>query len=215
MLQVDHRPDAPGISNSQVLIMQMIKAVAVLFSPRQNSFVQNLLQSTLSSVYSRLAIAKSIAGRGNPCNLKATPDAPCVFFCVFAFVHLLSAQRFSNRCRCRVMVAQAGLTSVRPVSFRTGISTPVWATTSERGNSGGSVTRYLKEIAAMATVPVFSHPKFTFLFLAVRRADFLAQPCAMRVTADDERAARVQLATEYVLCFAGRLPAFERREVHA
>ncbi|MFT4271547.1 MAG: host cell division inhibitor Icd-like protein [Pantoea sp.] len=174
-----------------------------------------MLQKTLNCVYSRPAIAKSIAGRGNPCNLKATPDAPSVFFCVFAFAHLLFAQRFSGRCSCRVMVAQAGLTSVRPVSFRTGISTPVWATTSERGNSGGSVTCYLKEIATMATVPVFSHPKFTFLFLAVRRADFLAQPCAIRVTARDEHSARAQLSAEYVLCFAGRLPAVTRQEAHA
>ncbi|MRT05479.1 ash family protein [Ewingella americana] len=36
------------------------------------------------------------------------------------------------------MVAQAGLASVRPISFRVGILTPVWATTQERENSGVS-----------------------------------------------------------------------------
>ncbi|MGU6060564.1 ash family protein, partial [Klebsiella pneumoniae] len=46
------------------------------------------------SRYSFAAVAKSAAGRGNPSNLKATPDAPCVFFCVFALVHLLLAQWF-------------------------------------------------------------------------------------------------------------------------
>ncbi|EMW13334.1 ash family protein [Escherichia coli 2845650] len=32
--------------------------------------------------YSFSAAAKSAAGRENPCNSKATYDAPCVFFCV-------------------------------------------------------------------------------------------------------------------------------------
>ncbi|RRE43517.1 hypothetical protein EAO28_11600 [Klebsiella pneumoniae] len=30
--------------------------------------------------YSFLAVAKSTAGRRNPCNSQATTDAPCVFF---------------------------------------------------------------------------------------------------------------------------------------
>ncbi|MBD3700586.1 ash family protein [Klebsiella pneumoniae] len=30
--------------------------------------------------YSFIAVAKSTAGRRNPCNSQATPDAPCVFF---------------------------------------------------------------------------------------------------------------------------------------
>ncbi|EGF8283519.1 ash family protein, partial [Salmonella enterica] len=95
------------------------------------------------SRYSFPAVAKSAAGRGNPSNLTATPDAPCVFFCVYALVHLLLAQWFHDLCSYRVMVAQAGPTSVGPVSVRAGISTPVWATTTERGNSGGSITCYL------------------------------------------------------------------------
>lgn len=32
------------------------------------------------SWYSFVAVAKSTAGRRNPCYFKATPDAPCVFF---------------------------------------------------------------------------------------------------------------------------------------
>ncbi|MEJ6326002.1 ash family protein [Klebsiella pneumoniae] len=32
------------------------------------------------SRYSFIAVAKSTAGRRNPCNSQATPDAPCVFF---------------------------------------------------------------------------------------------------------------------------------------
>lgn len=169
--------------------------------------VINFLRSLNPAGYSSAVAAKSATGRGNPCNLKATPDAPCVFFCVFVFAHLLHAQRFLYRCSYRVMVAQAGLTSVRPVSFRAGISTPVWATTSERGNSGGGVNRYLKEIAIMATVPALLHPEYTFLFLAVRRIDDKALPAPVRITAHNERDARLQLITEFVLCFAGRIPS--------
>lgn len=178
----------------------------------QNSVIK-LLRLNEYAGYSFSAAAKSAAGRGNLNNLTATPDAPCVFFCVIAFAHLLLALRFLSRCGYRVMVAQAGLTSVRPVSVRAGISTPVWATTSERGNSGGSVTCYLTEVAAMATVLASSHTKFTFLYLAVRQADSYAQPCAMRINADDERAARAQLLADYIVCFAGRLPDSQRGEV--
>ncbi|WP_317473114.1 host cell division inhibitor Icd-like protein, partial [Cronobacter sakazakii] len=76
-------------------------------------------------------------------------------------------------------------------------------------------TRYLKEVAAMATVSALSHPEFTFLFLAVRRADCGAQPLAVRVNAGTEHAARAQLISDYVLYFAGRLPVCQRREVRA
>lgn len=181
---------------------------------QQNSVIKPLRLNECAG-YSFPAAAKSAAGRGNPSNLEATRDALCVFFCVIAFAHLLLALRFLCRCGYRVMVAQAGLTSVRPVSVRAGISTPVWATTSERGNSGGSVTRYLTEVATMATVLASSHPEFTFLFLAVRRADCGAQPLAVRVNAGTERAARAQLISDYVLYFAGRLPVCQRREVRA
>jgi len=171
-----------------------------------NSVIKFLRHANCPSYILGVA-AKSATGRGNPCNLKATPDAPCVFFCVFVFAHLLHAQRFLYRCSYRVMVAQAGLTSVRPVSFRAGISTPVWATTSERGNSGGGVNRYLKELAIMATVPALLNPEYTFLFLAVRRIDGKALPAPVRITAHNEREARLQQISEFVLCFAGRIPS--------
>ncbi|WP_080186697.1 host cell division inhibitor Icd-like protein, partial [Salmonella enterica] len=139
------------------------------------------------SRYSFPAVAKSTAGRGNPSNLTATPDAPCVFFCVYALVHLLLAQWFHDLCSYRVMVAQAGPTSVGPVSVRAGISTPVWATTTERGNSGGSITCYLTEVALMATTLTPSHPQFVFVFAAVRRADRKPRICMLRTVAGDER----------------------------
>lgn len=177
--------------------------------------VINFLRLANCSGYIRTVAAKSATGRGNPCNLKATPDAPRVFFCVRVFAHLLLLQRFLCRCSYRVMVAQAGLASVRPVSFRAGISTPVWATTSGRGNSGGSVNRYLKEIAAMASIPTLSHPEFTFVFLAVRRTDYAARPFAVRTVATCERAARMKLVADFVLSFAARIPMNNLGEVSA
>ncbi|WP_421670476.1 host cell division inhibitor Icd-like protein [Rahnella sp. EDr1-12] len=160
-------------------------------------------------LYSFCAAAKSAAGRGNPSYLLATQHAPCVFFYVDAFAHLLSAQWFLNRCAYLAMVAQAGLTSVRPVSNKAGISTPVWATTHKRGNFGGSNNQYLLEAATMATTLTTQHPKFTFLFAAVRRAEPKAPICMLRSAADNEHSARRLFARDYVLCFAGRLPAQE------
>lgn len=125
--------------------------------------------------------------------------------CIFIFyVHIIS-----------IMVVQAGQLSGWPVSFRAGIPTPVWATTHERRNSGGSVTRYLKEVAIMATVPALSHPEFTFVFLAVRRTDRDARPRPVRVIADCEHAARLKLATEFILSFAARIPVKSAGEVVA
>lgn len=163
--------------------------------------------------YSFVAAAKSVAGRRNPSNLKATQHAPGVFFYVAALAHLhFMVWQVGILCRSAnrifsIMVAQAGQLSGWPVIFRAGIPTPVWATTHERRNSGGSVTRYLKEVAAMATAPALLHSRFTYLFLAVRRSDSSSHPFSLRITANSEREARLQLIREHVLCFAGRLPA--------
>lgn len=104
------------------------------------------------------------------------------------------------------MVAQAGQPSGWPVPIVTGISTPVWATTSERGNSGGSCNQLTMEIVIMTTALTVTHPEFTFIFAAVRRTDAAARPCMLRTVAGDERSARASLAHDYVLSFAGRLP---------
>ncbi|MGP1182898.1 host cell division inhibitor Icd-like protein [Serratia sp. CY47280] len=168
--------------------------------------------------YSFLVVAKSTAGRGNPCNLTAIPDVLCVFFCIVALTHLKFLVWCSQVCMgvilaCvhhyhGVMVVQAGQLSGWPVSVRAGISTLVWAATNyERGNSGGSCFSYLTEVAAMATTPIYTHLKFTYLFLGVRRADLKAIPCRLQITADSQQAAHRALVKEYVLAFAGRLPS--------
>ncbi|MER3384072.1 host cell division inhibitor Icd-like protein [Pectobacterium aroidearum] len=61
----------------------------------------------------------------------------------------------------------------------------------------------------MATIPTLPYPLFTFLFLAVRRADLRALPHREAVTAANEHHARRLLVRDYVLVFAGRLPVAE------
>ncbi|WP_071925217.1 host cell division inhibitor Icd-like protein [Enterobacter sp. R4-368] len=177
---------------------------------QQNALFSGLLPVAVSR-YSFPAVAKSAAGRENPSFFKATPDAPCVFFCVCASVHLLFTYRFFNRCRIRVMVAQAGQPSGWPVPLKAGFSPPS-GLPPERENSGGSDNRYFKEAAIMATTLTLSHPQFIFIFAAVRRSVRKPRVCMLRTVAADERTARRSLVRDYVLSFAGRLPV---AEVHA
>lgn len=184
--------------------------------------VINFLRHQDLTGYSFPAAAKSVAGRRNPSYLTATQHAPGVFFYVAALTHLYFMVWCSVLAICflrhiiKIMVVQAGQLSGWPVSVRAGIPTPVWATTSfGRRNPGGSVTRYLTEVAIMAATPVFQHPQYSFLFLAIRRADYQAKPCRVRITASDEHSARIMLAPEYVLSFAGRLPVHANRKVTA
>jgi len=139
----------------------------------------------------------------------ATQHAQSVFFYVVALVHQLFAWRFLCLHVYRAMVAQAGQPSGWPVSIEAGIPTPVWATTHKCRNFGGSNNHYSMEAATMATTLTTPHPKFTFLFAAVRRAEPKAPVCMLRSAADNEDSARRLFARDYVLCFAGRLPAQE------
>lgn len=157
------------------------------------------------SRYSFPAVAKSTAGRENPSYSVATPDAPCVFFCVYAYVHLLFTHRFFSRCCIRVMVAQAGQPSGWPVPIEAGFSPPS-GLPPECENSGGSVNRYSMEVALMATILTPSHPQFVFVFAAVRRADRKPRICMLRTVAGNEHAARRSFVRDYILSFAGRLP---------
>lgn len=106
------------------------------------------------------------------------------------------------------MVALVGQLSGWPVSDNTGISTPASVTTPyERGNSGGDSLTLLSEAAAMVATPTPLHPEFTFHFLAVRRSDLNDTPHRETITAPDELTARRLLVRDFVLLFAGRVPA--------
>jgi len=158
-------------------------------------------------VYSFLAVAKSAAGRRNPSITMATQHAPSVFFYVDASVHLLFAWRLLYLHAYCAMVAQAGQPLGWPVPIVTGIPTPVWAITIECRNSGGSCYKLTMEAIFMATTLTPLYSQFTFLFAAVRRAEVSAPVCRLCTVAATERAARREFARDYVLLFAGRLPA--------
>lgn len=49
-----------------------------------------------------------------------------------------------------------------------------------------------------------------FIFATVKRSDVKAKPVMMRVTARSYKEARQQLISDYVISFAGRIPAQER-----
>lgn len=117
--------------------------------------------------YSVSAVAKSAAGIGVLNTTLATPDAPCVFFCVCALMHPFFGRRSCIRYAVRVMVAQAGASNEAPVSNVAGYANPVWATTSEIGVSGGSCMLITLETALMATVLNSPHSEFVFVFAAV------------------------------------------------
>ena len=61
----------------------------------------------------------------------------------------------------------------------------------------------------MATILTPAHPKFCFLFAAIRRNALTANPCMLRTVANSEHSARRLLARDYILAFAGRLPVQE------
>ncbi|WP_432652703.1 host cell division inhibitor Icd-like protein [Providencia manganoxydans] len=50
---------------------------------------------------------------------------------------------------------------------------------------------------------------YRWLFLALNRNDYTAKPCRIAVTASNEHDARLMLVRDYILSFAGRLPAQE------
>ena len=160
------------------------------------------------SWYSFPAVAKSAAGIGVPCNSMATTDALCVFFYVVAQAHPFFGLwcLYGHYGFCQIMVARAGQPSGWPVFIEAGYANPVRATTSEIGVSSGSNNRYSMEIAPMATILTPSHPKFIFVFAAVRRADRKPRICMLRTVAGDEQSARLSLVRDYVLSFAARLP---------
>ncbi|EJV7808373.1 host cell division inhibitor Icd-like protein [Escherichia coli] len=178
------------------------------------------------SWYSFLAVAKSAAGRENPSNPSAIPDAPCVFFCVAINATERQIKVWCADIRAGVtlsllpvfvhyavmsMVAQAGQPSGWPVLDGAGILTPVWAIAIERENSGDSNNLLSIGGCLMATILTPSHPQFIFVFAAVRRADRKLRICMLRTVAGDEQAARLSLVRDYVLSFAGRLPVAEVR----
>ncbi|AYV39731.1 host cell division inhibitor Icd-like protein [Escherichia coli O157:H7] len=182
----------------------------MMMAAQQKAPFSGLLLFAVSR-YSFPAVAKSAAGIGVPFTTLATPDAPCVFFCVYASAHPF----LGLWCLClhhgsiEIMVVRAGQPHEAPVSNVAGYANPVWATTSEIGVSSGSSHMQTLEVATMATTLTPSHPQFVFVFAAVRRADRKPRICMLRTVSCDERSARRLLVRDYVLSLSARLPAGE------
>lgn len=133
--------------------------------------------------------------------LKATHDAPSVFFCVRVPTHLKNTVLF----RSDSMVALVEQPKGWLVSFSTSSANSASVTTPiEICTSGGDSLEKLKEIIIMMAIP--ARTQFRFLFLCVKRADITARPCRLEATAADERSARRMFSREFILLFAGRLP---------
>ena len=192
--------DAPRSGAIQSDIQQNIITVKLplLHAEFLNSIKKGLPLSA-NPVYGYSALAKSSAGRGNPLNIKVTQTRPASFF-----VSCHCAHQLRGYIRTESMVALAGLSKDRPVSFVSGISTPVNVTTpSERGNSGGDSLN-TKEAAIMATTPT-QNPQFIWLIAAVRRDCQTVTPVIHHIPAESEQAARRSLVRDHVCFFAGRL----------
>ncbi|TCT38467.1 Ash family protein [Providencia alcalifaciens] len=154
--------------------------------------------------YSKNALAKSSVRIETLNPYKATHDAPSVFFCVNAYAYL----RFAVLYRSNSMVMLAGQPKGWLVSLYASSLNPVSVTTPiEIETSGGDSLALYKEIIVMMATP--TQTQFKFLFLAVKRTDKTDIPHRIEATASNEHDARLMLVRDYILSFAGRLPAQE------
>ena len=152
--------------------------------------------------YSKNALAKSSVRIETLNQLTATHDAPSVFFCVYAYAYL----QFAVLYRPNSMVMLAGQPKGWLESVNSSSLNPVSVTTPiEIETSGGDSLTKLTEIIVMMATP--TQTQFKFLFLSIKRSDTTAKPCRIAVTASNEHDARLMLVRDYILSFAGRLPA--------
>lgn len=191
-------------ANQLLQISQRLSGGISDISGEAENFDDNHLFLSSDVRYSDRAPAKSGVRIETLKLLKATHDAPSVFFCVRAHAHLQN----TVLCRPDSMVALAGQPSGWLVSFSTSSLNPVSVTTPiEIETSGGDSFDKLKEIIVMMAIP--AQTQFKFLFLAVKRTDSTAIPHRIEATAPNEHSARMLLVRDYILSFAGRLPVRE------
>lgn len=120
------------------------------------------LNTVIAGCYIFLAITVLMVGHLTPLQLSATTDAASVFFVVatiFAIMRHFMAWCIHIRCAgyqtdahgrmyyaTMSMVAQAGPTSVGPVSDNAGCEIPVWAIASEHLTSCDSITKCYRRL---------------------------------------------------------------------
>lgn len=165
---------------------------------------KNHLQSNGLPGYGFLAPAKSGAGIGVPESIKATHDAPSVFFCVVNSVHPLFCGAVIIRAASQIMVGCMGASPEAPVSLIAGYANPVQSTTSKIGVFGGGDISLIEEAAIMATTPTHNL-QFIWIVAAVRRDCPTINPVIHHIAAETERDARRSLARDHVCFFAGRI----------
>jgi len=188
-------------------------------------FVIKLLRCSHWAGYISSVAPQWATGHSTPSMLSATTDAPCVFFYVAinaterhfmawcyvsgtglnrSFLHL------SLHYAALSMVAQAGQLSGWPVSDNAGSGIPVWAIAIMKNSTFGDSNDYaVIGGCLMASIPTQTNPQYTWLFLAVRRADLQDKPHRKQITAPDYPSARRLIAREYVAAYAGRLPLIQ------
>ena len=158
------------------------------------------LPTIANPVYGYSAPAKSGAGIETPNTLRATQTPKASFF-----VSDHHAHQISGLARTVSMVASVGLSSDRPVSFVSGISTPANVTAiSERGNSGGDSLNTKEAAYMLATTPT-QNPQFIWIIAAVRRDMPTITAKIHHIAAETEQEARRILARDHVCFFAGRI----------
>lgn len=104
-------------------------------------------------VYGYSAPAKSGAGIGVLVMIKATHDAPSVFFCAVNPTHDFFSDAVIIRAAHKIMVGWMGASSEAPVSLIAGYANPVQSTTSKIGVFGGGVKTTIKEAAKWLLPP--------------------------------------------------------------
>ncbi|HGB5186952.1 TPA: ash family protein [Salmonella enterica subsp. salamae serovar 21:z10:[z6]] len=134
------------------------------------------LNAVIAGCYIFPAITVLMVGHTTPCNTKATKSAACAFFIVVTTLFAVKRQIMAwcmlfSACRAAAvthkgvhhttmsMVAQAGPTSVGPVSFVSGSGIPVWAIASEHTTSSDRPLIKHKGDRCYAQPPQKSHPK--------------------------------------------------------
>lgn len=94
------------------------------------------------------------------------------------------------------------------VVFTLSVSWCIHGNAPQCSNTGRASNHNVNEAYTMALQhSTQTRPKFQYLFLAVCRSDLNAKPHRESVTAHSEQDARRSLAGQFVLSFAGRIPA--------
>ncbi|MEF5091605.1 host cell division inhibitor Icd-like protein [Escherichia coli] len=175
---------------------------------REGEFLESIkkgLPIIANPVYGYSTPAKSGAGIGVPEMIKATHDAPSVFFCAVNPTHaFFSDAGIIIRAAHEIMVGWMGASTEAPVSLIAGYANPIQSTTSKIGVFGGGFKTQIKEAAIMATTPT-QNPQFIWLIAAVRRDMPTITAKIHHIAAETEQEARRILARDHVCFFAGRI----------